>query len=164
MANLFWTARLHNLMYTGNTELIASLHTSLKEKRIVAVSGLGGMGKSEMIVEYIGAYQQHHYQAVIWLNASSPKSLNADLLLMSQIDPRLANHLWMDNEGTLLILDNAQDMSIVKDLVHLQKWRGHIIVTTRFAQSQFPVLTMPLLSLEESTLLILRRGKLISEQ
>lgn len=164
MATLIWISRHHNRVYTGNTALIATLHERLEQQKIVALSGLGGMGKSELAMEYIGAYEEHSYNAIVWLDASSSKSINEDYSFISTIQPILFNHLWLDNKRTLLILDNVRDISMVKHIIPLSQWQGHAILITRFVQSQFPMLPMSLLSLEESALLVLRRGMIISEQ
>ncbi|SRR6266487_2533016 len=140
MADIWGGGHLFNIYYTGHKALLVSLYELLSEKHIVAVSGPGGMGKSELCLEGMDAYKEH-YQAIIWLDASSEETMNQELTLMRKVAPSLSQKL-IENEKTLLILDNIRDLSLVPP------WQGHLLLTTRFAQSRFPMLVMPPLSLE----------------
>ncbi len=52
-----------NLRFVGRQDLLTQLHTTLATQRLVALCGLGGVGKTQLAVEYAYRYQ-HEYSAV----------------------------------------------------------------------------------------------------
>ena len=114
--------------------------TALSQRH--AMSGFGGIGKTQTAVEY--AYRYHEeYQAVLWARAESHETLTssfveiARLLDLPQKDEQdqtiivQAVKRWLqDNNGWLLILDNADEPAIVREFLPT-KCDGHILLTTR---------------------------------
>lgn len=62
-------------------QLSAKLHDKIEQRettsRVLVVCGLGGAGKSQVMLSYIGAYRKD-YTAVFWLDAGSKVKLEAD--------------------------------------------------------------------------------------
>jgi tetratricopeptide (TPR) repeat protein len=106
------------------------------------MSGLGGIGKTQIAVQY--AYQHcDDYQAILWARAESHETLTssfveiARLLDLPQKDEQdqtiivQAVKRWLqDNNGWLLILDNADEPAIVREFLPTNFY-GHILLTTR---------------------------------
>ena len=131
-----------NEFFTGREEFLKKLARSLENTRRQAISGTGGIGKTQTAVAY--AYQQRErYVAVLWVRASTTIDIDnsyreiATLLNLSgkeQQDPEIirdAVKVWLSMEKDyLLILDNADEPRIVS--VYLPSHPlGHILVTSR---------------------------------
>lgn len=81
-------SRNHN--FTGRTKELLEIHKILKgpeveasDQRIMVLYGLGGIGKSQLAMQY--AYQyENTYTSVWWVNATSMASLSRDYRMIAQ--------------------------------------------------------------------------------
>jgi tetratricopeptide (TPR) repeat protein/transcriptional regulator with XRE-family HTH domain len=180
-SNLWSVPYSRNPFFTGREELLLSLHEKLTCQHTLALtqpwalSGLGGIGKTQIALEY--AYQyRHEYRFVFWVNASTQETLFSDFVAIAHIlqlpekDEHECNHViqavkqWLGSHHEwLLILDNADDLTIVYDIVP-KELSGHILLTTR-AQALGPLgqrLEVETMGMAEATLFLLRRAKFLS--
>jgi tetratricopeptide (TPR) repeat protein len=134
-----------NRLFTGRLEVLHRLHASLASKEtalIQAISGLGGIGKSQTAIEY--AYRYHdHYTRIIWLNSDSRETIISDVVRLAREintsncydqDQNLVTRgflTWLESQRNwLLILDNVEDIALVRS--YLPKGnQGHLLLTTR---------------------------------
>src|SRR5258707_3933850 len=132
----------HNRLFTGQEALLTQLAAILKTGGPQALSGLGGIGKTQIAVEYAHRYRQD-YKAIFWVRADTREALVsgyvslASLLNLKGKDDRdqtiikLAVKNWLETyKGWLLILDNADDLDIINEFLP-SKPGGHIFLTTR---------------------------------
>lgn len=142
----------------------------------MALSGLGGVGKTQIALEY--AYRhQSDYEQVFWIRAEEPEELISGYLALAkalqipgaqQEDQlavaALAKH-WLETyDHWLLVLDNADDLRQVKS--YLPKASGHILLTTR-AQALGGLaqgLLVNQMGRDEGALFLLRRSQVIGDQ
>ena len=173
---------LRNLYFTGRESTLDNLHETLNARGTgglihnTAISGLGGIGKTQCAVEYAYRYRSE-YRAVLWVQADSYKSLVSDFVKLAALldlpekdEPDAkkaidAVKLWLQTHSHwLLILDNADDLDIVHDFLPMLG-EGHILLTTRSQATGTSIKGIELVKMEreEGTLFLLRRAKLINE-
>src|SRR5438105_9002301 len=120
--------------------LIANSTTALTQPQ--AISGLGGIGKTQTAIEYAYRYRSD-YKAVLWVTADTRETLVSDFLNIAhllnlpekdaqdQSEVVVAVKRWLrDHVDWLLIFDNADDISMVKDFIP-SEGKGHVLLTTR---------------------------------
>ncbi len=170
-----------NLFFTGREDLLLQIRAALiSESQPLAVSqpqaisGLGGIGKTQLVVEYAYRYRGM-YDVVMWVRADSQDLLVSDFLLAAELlhlperneqDQRVvinAVKRWFNtHERWLLILDNADQVEDVSGFLPSADM-GHILLTTR-AHATGTVaqrIVVEQMTREEGILLLLRRAKLV---
>lgn len=148
-----------NPNFTGREHEINLLHGSLNSGKpgttFQAMSGLGGVGKTQIALEYAYRYARD-YHVVWWLRADDPATLAADFADLARAlalpggndaDQRLAIDAvvrWLAQNGRwLLIFDSAREPKEV--MPYLSKsGTGHVIVTSRQPSWRGVAMTMPL--------------------
>ena len=169
-----------NPLFTGREETLQMLHNALTDAKTTAltqaISGLGGIGKTQTALEY--AYRYHEeYRAIFWVRAASREELLADFTQIARIvqfsDPHeqdqgrivAAVKSWFQaNTSWLLIIDNADDLNIVKEYLPTYT-SGHMLLTTRAqaVRSLAHKVELTKLSPAESVHFLLRRAGLMEQ-
>lgn len=172
-----------NLYFTGREDAIAYVRNAFAAKKagimlpICAISGLGGIGKTQVAVEYAYHYA-NDYEVVLWAGADSYQSLTTDFVTFARADlldlPEKADpeqeqvveavKRWLQqHKAWLLILDNADDIEIAYDFIPT-RGEGHILLTTRSLATGPGMKSIELVKMgrEEGALLLLRRAKIIA--
>jgi hypothetical protein len=86
-----------------------------RRRKVVVVHGLGGIGKTQLAVEFARKHQ-HQFSAVFWLDGSSEASLKQSFVAMTQRLPR--NKLV--TEGAALLNDAAVEADVA--VRECQRW------------------------------------------
>src|SRR5450755_2292645 len=180
-----------NTFFLGRDELLARLHAQLQAGQTTAlsqppptgqalaqspqaISGLGGIGKTQLAIEYAYRYHQD-YEAVLWAPAENKESLISSYSALAALlklpeqqagDQEItiaAVKRWLQtHQKWLLILDNADDLELLPPFLPPVPG-GHILLTTRAwdmrrLATRLEVETLPT---EQGALLLLRRAGLL---
>jgi tetratricopeptide (TPR) repeat protein/nucleoside phosphorylase len=181
---------LRNPHFTGRDELLDQLTQRLAPEtrgpgstarraaltQPQAIKGLGGIGKTQIAVEY--AYRSHdldRYAHTLWVNAESEGALLINFITLADLLPSFqekgekdqrklveAIKRWLEQcpDPWLLIFDNADDVTLVTDYLPKQGL-GSILLTTRThaVGSLATSIEVETMGLIEGTHLLLRRAQ-----
>jgi tetratricopeptide (TPR) repeat protein/DNA-binding XRE family transcriptional regulator len=167
-----------NPFFTGREECLAYLHAQLEAEHggtpsIQAISGLGGIGKTQLALEYAYRYR-HDYTAVVWVQADTAERLQSELAALASLlhlpeqqaqdqeqAVRAVKRWFAEHANWLLILDNVEDITLVSTTIPAES--GHVLLTTRAQASGACARHMNLetMSLDEGVLFLLRRAKML---
>ncbi len=125
--------------------------------QVEAISGLGGIGKTQTAIEY--AYRYHYdetfYEWVLWVNADTEINLNQDFGRIAQqlqlpvfgekLEEQIeAVHRWLNtHEKWLLIFDNADTPKWLKKFIPTNP-KGKILITSRASRFDMVGVTKPI--------------------
>ncbi|PZV13887.1 MAG: tetratricopeptide repeat protein [Leptolyngbya sp.] len=167
-----------NPYFTGRDQVLTTLYQQLHEgqKAVIAqtqaISGLGGIGKTQTAVEYAYRYRDD-YRYVFWVRADTELELTQSYVAIAQRlnlplkdaenqDETVRSvRVWLGREtGWLLIFDNADQPELVQPFLP-QEVKGHILVTSRAQDFQdlgiVQPVTMETLNPEEAVAFLLTR-------
>ena len=184
LCNIRWS-RNQNLV--GREDLLSQLATVLQleqkadlaKRKPHAFVGLGGIGKTHLVIEYAYRYRPS-YHAILWVDAER-ETLKSSLAGIAKllgfpdkgkvdelIEDELINEVkvWLERHSQwLLILDNVEDLALVKEIPP-KTLQGQVLLTTR-TQVMGDVadkLEVKVMRPEIGAMLLLRRaGKLAAD-
>ena len=144
---------MHTRYFTGRDDLLARLRAQLVEKHLAALSGLGGVGKTQTAIEYSVRHRADYPSGVFWINAETIGGLTggfveiARTLRLSAADSNdhenavKAAMAWLKkNDRWLLIFDNVEDRAGLRSFVP-EHGKGDVLITSR--ESVFAELGIP---------------------
>jgi hypothetical protein len=151
--------------FVGRAEDVAKLHDALASSATVALTGLGGVGKTRLAIEYALKYGAD-FSALLFVRADDPARLNANLAALTgagaldlpekearedeiKVD---AVRRWLGAHPTwLMILDNVDDKAARDAVIDLlpRLSGGRTLITARAADFPDEVLTQEIEVLDE---------------
>lgn len=153
--------------FTGREEILNQLHVGLRDGGTMgltqAISGLGGVGKTSVAVEYARRFASD-YSTILWFDASSPDTLRGnyqELARHANLDwqdaPEIetirqralqfleGNALHGDGKPALLIFDNADLVGDVLNWIPLQSQSCRLFTSRNNDLSEMEIAeTLPL--------------------
>jgi NB-ARC domain len=136
--------------FVGRADILARMEEvitkckSSKWCRPLALSGIGGMGKTQLMLQYCHIHKAD-YQFTFWLEAESrttllgsfrelARNLSLDNRLEKDSEEKIAAWVcnWLEHRtGWLLLFDNADDTMAQDVFDFIPRFEGDIILTTR---------------------------------
>lgn len=177
---LWFVPYRRNPFFTGRTHVLADLATLFEHCRPLslplAMSGLGGIGKTQIAIEYAHHHYGERYESVFWINATTYDTLTADFVTLGArlIVPeqheqdqdavvRAVKRWLITHDNWLLILDNVETLEIIVDFLPAHG-KGDILLTTRLQASGTIAhcIEVENMAEDEGALLLLRRSKTLA--
>ncbi len=122
--------------------------------------GLGGLGKTQLAVEYAWKYRDQYPNGVVWLNAD--QDIDAQLTRLA-VDARwvasesehrlkldIALHRLRSYSDCLIIFDNLENVAAIQPYLPDPGANPHLLATSRIEQPSFVAVELPLLDLQQS--------------
>jgi tetratricopeptide (TPR) repeat protein/transcriptional regulator with XRE-family HTH domain len=144
-----------NPLFTGRADLLHRLARAFTTRQTVCLgqvavaTGLGGIGKTQLAVEFAHRYGRFFPGGVFWLNFADPNAIPAEIArcghaahlnlspdfdrLPQERQVALVQRAWQEATPRLLIFDNCEEESL---LAHWRPTTGgcHVLVTSRCQQ------------------------------
>jgi tetratricopeptide (TPR) repeat protein len=134
-----------NPNFTGREDILKQLLDSLHSGRVAAITavhGLGGIGKTQVAIQYVYTFRSE-YEVIWWVRSEQPISLVSDYaglaaeLNLPEKDAKeqavpieAVKHWFGQHEKWLLVFDNVHEPKDIKLLLP-QGAGGHVIITSR---------------------------------
>jgi tetratricopeptide (TPR) repeat protein len=157
--------------FLGREQALNDLHNRLQQNKqvaITAVQGMGGIGKTELAIQYAFSNLEAYPGGIVWVNARADDigiqmlvfaEINLDLSLPDdlKLEDRVALcwNRWRTEGEVLAVFDDVRDFSRVQPFLPPQPSRFKVLVTTRLRLRNADKLSIDVLD-ERSSLQLLR--------
>ncbi|MDD2775154.1 MAG: TIR domain-containing protein [Gallionella sp.] len=147
-------------------QLLAGKPTSIGQTALF--QGIGGLGKTQLAVEYAYQYQADYPNGVYWITAD--ENIDAQLTEIAVkagwISPEsehatklaVARHRIKSYSDCLIIFDNLESADAIQDYLPTSTASPHILVTSRREQADFTDVKLDLLDNEQSYLMLVQEA------
>ncbi len=141
----FQVPYLRNPLFIDRDEVLARIQLLLQEKTVLALTGTGGLGKTQLAIEYAYRMRIHYPGGIFWLNMEQPEGVATQIATYAGPNG-LAIPNWQPQhfEYNLAAVQAAWELAIPRLLVFdslelpavLTRWRprigaAQILITTR---------------------------------
>jgi tetratricopeptide (TPR) repeat protein len=148
------------------TQLVSGQQTSIGHA--ASFNGMGGLGKTQLAVEYAYRYRDEYPNGVMWIAAD--QDMSSQLVIMANNAKWFSPHLetadllakarekLQNSSDCLIIFDNVESKEQIQDYLPTVQATPHLLITSRINISGFNALPLSLLSEDESIELLLKEA------
>jgi tetratricopeptide (TPR) repeat protein/predicted MPP superfamily phosphohydrolase len=154
----------------GRQGALKKVHQQLTSGRRTAIGqsavfqGIGGLGKTQLAVEYVYLYRDTYPNGVIWLTAD--QDIDAQLVDLAvkarwvapesehSVKLEIARHRLRRYSKTLIVFDNLERMESIQDYLPEHPAEPHILATSRTEQPDFTYVPIEVLDPDQSLQLL----------
>ena len=148
-------------------QLLAGKPTSIGQTALF--QGIGGLGKTQLAVEYAYHYRDEYPNGVYWITAD--ENIDAQLTQIAvaarwvapesehAIKLDVARHRIKTYSDCLIVFDNLESVDAIRDYLPEPSATPHILVTSRSEQPEFTDVKLELLDDNESYLMLVQEAE-----
>ena len=131
-----------NVYFYGRKKTIIKLRNEIIKKGKVALTGIPGVGKTQIAIEYAYRFGST-YRSILWSRAENNETMVSSFIQIAEIlnlpekNEQKKDHIisavlnWLSkNDRWLLVYDNIENMSRLSNFIPIGI-KGHILITTR---------------------------------
>ncbi len=178
---LYYCPYRQNPFFSDRAAILSTLTSSFTfsqspQMRILALHGLGGIGKTQIALEYF-CRSSSLYSATIWIDASSRERFTSDMntlaerLAFTEQDRANEDRLfaavkhWLQSQPSwLLVLDHLDDFTLMNLIVPLQG-NGHVLLTTsQTTRDIASMLSIMPMDTDAGVLFLLQRANILANK
>ena len=148
-------------------QLLAGKPTSIGQTALF--QGIGGLGKTQLAVEYAYHYRNEYPNGVYWITAD--ENIDAQLTQLA-VDANwvapasehatkldIARHRLKTYSDCLIVFDNLESVDAIRNYLPAPSANPHILVTSRSEQPEFTDVKLELLDDDESYLMLVQEAE-----
>ncbi|HLP87961.1 MAG TPA: tetratricopeptide repeat protein [Nostocaceae cyanobacterium] len=133
--------------FVGRGEELEKLHELLQQNQrvaIAAIAGMGGIGKTELALQYALQHRATYPSGICWLSSKAGEvgeQITNLARILHKLNPpddfglqqrvQFCWRLWPGKENVLLVVDDISDYREVKDYLQFPSPRFKVLITTR---------------------------------
>ena len=133
------------------------------------LQGIGGLGKTQLAVEYANKYREAYPNGVYWITAD--ENIDAQLTQLAvdanwvapasehSIKLDIARHRLKTYSDCLIVFDNLESMDAIHNYLPVSSANPHILVTSRREQPDFTDIELELLDDELSYVMLIQEAR-----